>query len=183
MFPSHDQGGQLAKAKSGTDLPFRTLTSSDSTITITQNTDTVDLTGGGYPRGKVTGLATTGTVDIDWSLGDHFVIGTMTGNMTLTFSNVTQGQPISIDITGASGYTLTMPASVDIALEGTTFTADVRNLIHLKAVDGSTSQEVVYSVLTASAAGGGILPSSNATKTGNYTIVSGDIGNRIISGS
>lgn len=112
------------------------------------------LSGGGLPTGRVTLSASTGTVDVDWSQGDTFILPTaaMTGNMTLTFSNVSQGQDITIDITGDSGYTLGIPASCDVALEGTSFTADVRNLIHIKSLDGATSQEVVYNLDAASGA-------------------------------
>jgi len=36
-------GAQVAKAKSGTDLPMRSIVSGDSSVTITQNTDDIDL--------------------------------------------------------------------------------------------------------------------------------------------
>ena len=135
--------------------------------------------GGGFPTGRVTGLATTGTVNIDWDAGDTFVIGTLTGNTTLTFSNVLQGQTITIDVTGASGFTFDLPASCDIALEGTDFTPDVRNLVHIKAVNAATSQEYVYNLDTASSAGGGILPSVvDDIDDTDYTILVGDIGKR-----
>ena len=138
-----------------------------------------------YPRGRVTGLATIGTVNLDWSAGDTFVVGTMTGNITFTFSNEVQGQEITIDITGASAYTLTMPASVTTDIEGTTFTPDVQNIIAIKATNAATAQMAVYTITTASAggAGGGILPSANATKTAAYTVLSGDVGTRLILGS
>ena len=36
-------GAQVAKAKSGTDLPMRSILSSDSSVTVTQNTDDIDF--------------------------------------------------------------------------------------------------------------------------------------------
>ncbi len=37
-----------------------------------------------------------------------------------------------------------------MALEGSSFISDVRNIIHIKAINGSTSQEIVYNKTTAS---------------------------------
>lgn len=117
--------------------------------TVADALNTLDASSG-YPKGYVTGLGTSGAVNIDWSAGDYFEIGTLTGNISLTFSNVLQGQTITIDVTGASGYTFTLPASVDISLEGTTFTSDVRNIVWLKARNGATNQMSSFNVLTAS---------------------------------
>lgn len=116
--------------------------------TVADALNTLDATSG-YPKGYVNTLGTSGAVNVDWSAGDYFEIGTLTGNISLTFSNVLQGQTITIDVTGASGYTFTLPASVDISLEGTTFTSDVRNIVWLKARNGATNQMSSFNVLTA----------------------------------
>lgn len=138
--------------------------------------------GGGFPTGRVTLSASTGTVNVDWDAGDTFIFpgGVLTGNTTLTFSNVLQGQTITIDVTGASGFTFDLPASCDISLEGTDFTEDVRNLVHIKAVNAATSQEYVYNLDTASSSGGGGFPSTDEDKTAAYTVVSGDIGKNVV---
>lgn len=78
----------------------------------------VVVTGGGgaAARDAVTALATSGSVNIDCSLGDFFTLG-LTGNVTaLTFTNLpTTGRAVSLairirqDATG--GRTLALPAS------------------------------------------------------------------------
>ena len=108
--------------------------------------DNLAATAGGYPVGRVTGLATTGTVDLDWSLGDTFVIGTMTGDITFTFSNITQGQVIKVEITSTAGYNLTNPGTISKSINGATFTIDLFNLISYSATNGSTEQVVNYVV-------------------------------------
>jgi len=105
--------------------------------------------------------------------------------VTITFSNVIQGQEITIEVSGSGGFTFDLPASASTAIEGTTFTPDVLNYIAVRATNAATAQIAVYTVTTASAggAGGGILPSANATKTAAYTVLSGDVGTRLILGS
>jgi hypothetical protein len=125
-----------------------------SNITVTELNDggneTLEISStGGFPTGRVTGLATTGTVNIDWSDG-YFIIGTMTGGINITFSNVSQGQTIYIDVTGASGYEFELPISVTTTLEGTSFTPNVRNIIRIDAVNGATAQEAVFNLDTES---------------------------------
>lgn len=55
-------------------------------------------------------LAIASTV-IDWSLGDAFY-QTLTTNRVFTFSNLQDGQSITVDLTqGASAYTVTWPTT------------------------------------------------------------------------
>ena len=118
-----------------------------STVTGTSVSDALEniaASAGGYPVGRVTGLATTGTVNLDWSLGDTFVIGTMTGDITFTFSNVTQGQEVKIEITSTAGYQLTNPGTVVSSLNGSQFKMDFSNIIFYSATNGATEQLVNY---------------------------------------
>lgn len=63
-------------------------------------------------RARVTATASIAAVDIDWSAADYFE-KTLTGSVTLTFSNQRKGQCIMIDITNTtSNYTVTWPANV-----------------------------------------------------------------------
>jgi hypothetical protein len=60
---------------------------------------------------KVTlGTITSGTVDL--STGNYFA-ETLAGNTTYTFSNPGDVQSFQMEITGASTYTITWPASVE----------------------------------------------------------------------
>lgn len=133
------------------------------------------LSGGGFPSARVTGLSTTGTVDIDWSTGGTFVVGTMTGNITFTFSNVTQGQPIIIEITGDSGYDVTLPASASSGWSSTSFTVDEVNYLSLVAINGSTEQAYIYSTTSAATSSSEwTFTSTSATATaGGKYILSG----------
>ena len=103
------------------------------------------LSGGGFPSGRVTGLATTGVVDIDWSSGGTFVIGSMTGDITLTFSDISQGQNIIIEITGAGGFDITLPSSASSGWAATEFIIDEVNYLSITSLDGSTEQAYIYS--------------------------------------
>lgn len=65
---------------------------------------------------KVTlGTITSGTVDL--STGNYFA-QTLAANTTYTFSNPGAVQSFQMEITGASTYTITWPASVDWPFEG-----------------------------------------------------------------
>jgi hypothetical protein len=60
---------------------------------------------------KVTlGTITSGTVDL--STGNYFA-ETLAANTTYTFSNAGDVQAFQIEVTGASTYTITWPASVE----------------------------------------------------------------------
>ena len=82
----------------------------------------IDLGGGSYGTRKIkkanavsedVNATATGTVDLDWSAEDNFVL-TLTGDVTLTFSNDSNAQTITLvvaqDATG--GRTLTWPGTV-----------------------------------------------------------------------
>ncbi len=79
----------------------------------------VDAGGGAYVTRKIkksnavsedVNATANGTVDLDWSAEDNFVL-TLTGNTTLTFSNDSNAQTITIVIAqdGVGGHTLTLP--------------------------------------------------------------------------
>ena len=58
----------------------------------------------------VTTLTGTNSVDVDWSLSNTFV-KTLSGTTTITFSNTTSGQIITIALTNTTNnYTVTWPA-------------------------------------------------------------------------
>ena len=125
-------------------IDVETNVTAATTRVLTMPDEDVDI----MPQKRVTGLATTGTVDINFNAGNVFVIGTQTGNITLTFSNVKMSQEILIDITGSGAFTLTMPASVSIEIEGTTFTPGVRNFITIKSIDTATTLLAIYATTT-----------------------------------
>ena len=54
---------------------------------------------------------TVDALDVDWSLGIHF-IKVMGENTVLTFSNVTEGKTITLEVSG--NYTLTLPTGVSV---------------------------------------------------------------------
>lgn len=71
--------------------------------------------GGGGSRNTVSALATSGSVAVDWSLGDYFTLG-LTGNVTaITFTNLPgsgKGATIMIRITqDSTPRTVAWPAS------------------------------------------------------------------------
>jgi len=79
----------------------------------------VDAGGGAYVTRKIkksnavsedVNATATGTIDLDWSAEDNFVL-TLTGNTTLTFSNDSNAQAITIVVAqdGVGGHTLTLP--------------------------------------------------------------------------
>ena len=90
------------------------------------------------------GTSAIGASDVDWSAGGEFT-KTLSANTTLTFSNVVVGQTIVLDITGASGHTLTLPGTA-APLNGGTFTADVRNVIYVFAYSAS-EQHVTFATI------------------------------------
>ncbi len=69
---------------------------------------------GGIDRSPVNALSTTGTVNIDCSLGNYFTCA-LTGNVTLTISNPPPtgvGQTILVDfVQDSTARTLTVPGS------------------------------------------------------------------------
>jgi hypothetical protein len=54
----------------------------------------------------------TGTININWSLGNNFY-GTLTGSTVFTFSNVVDGKNIVVKVaqTGTNSYTVTWPST------------------------------------------------------------------------
>lgn len=104
-----------------------TLTSSDSTLTITGNstTDTLDFiiaspvavskggtnstTAAAASRALIPATVTISASDIDWSAGTAFT-KTLAANTTFTFSNTQDAQTIVVGLTNtASNYTVTWP--------------------------------------------------------------------------
>ena len=141
-----------------------------------------DVLGGGstFPLNRIS-PAVIPTTDIDWSTAGVFDLGTLTEDITLTFSSIVQGQTIAIEYTGDSGFdVIALPASVKV-LNGGASTADAFNAIYITATDAATEQQAAYSTDTAAAAGGGgILPSSNTSMgDADYTVLAGDVGFRV----
>lgn len=133
-----------------------------------------------YPQGRISPTVTA-TTDINWAAGDTFALGTLTLDVTLTFSNVLQGQTIAIEYTGDSGFdVIALPGSVKV-LNGGASTADSFNVIYLTATNGATEQQAAYSTDTAAdSGGGGILPSGNTSMgDADYTVLAGDVGFRV----
>lgn len=111
-------GAELAKPKSGVNLPFRTITSTDGSVTVTQNTDTVDLTGAGEVTATLTGVAVgandlgtfTGTTisdnnDIKGALQELETAVESGGGGGLSYQDIAEGQ--DNNQTGTS-YTLVL---------------------------------------------------------------------------
>jgi hypothetical protein len=59
----------------------------------------------------VTGVGTSGTVNLDWSTRSAFTT-TQSNNITFTFSNATAGQMIIIRVTSGGNFTVAWPAAV-----------------------------------------------------------------------
>ena len=66
----------------------------------------------GGPTKVTLGTITSGTVDL--STGNYFA-ETLAANTTYTFSNAGDVQAFQLEVTGASTYTITWPASVEWA--------------------------------------------------------------------
>lgn len=86
-------------------------------------------------KGTTLGLGTISSSDLDLSTGSYFK-DTLAANTTYTFSNPADVQAFTIEVTGASTYTITWPTSVQWA---TGSTPD----------DPSSGQTNVYSFITA----------------------------------
>jgi hypothetical protein len=102
-------GAQLAKAKSGVDLPFRTLTSSDSTLQVTQNADTVDLIAGAA-------LANTG-------LANDFTAANSVNTLYTSISRANEGTTGTttnklVSITGATSQAIVTPTNASSGILG-----------------------------------------------------------------
>lgn len=89
------------------------------------------------------GTVAIGGLDIDWSLKEAYRTKAIATNETFTFSNVTNGTTIVLDITSSSGAVLTLPGSVTV-LNGGSFTPDARNIITITANDGATEQFATF---------------------------------------
>lgn len=105
--------GQIA-AGDGLDKTGNTL-DVDSTVARTTGAQTLDgKTLTGVPRIQNTlgsALATTGTVDIDFSTNEVVTMAAMTGNVTFTGSNYAAGRSKTIRIIGgASAFTFAFPS-------------------------------------------------------------------------
>lgn len=91
----------------------------------------------------------TGTINIDWSLGQTFR-GVLTGSTTFTFSNASEGQTITVDVaqTGTNTFTVTWPTMkwpTGVAPTMTTgaATSDITTIIDFNSVyKGSSVQNV-----------------------------------------
>lgn len=101
--------------------------------------DTLQLADDGVSYDKMGAEFTTAAVisasDVDFSSAQVFT-KTLSGNTTLTFSNVSTGMVKDLVITGA--YTLALPASVK-TITGT-YDGSVGNLIQIVSTNGATEQ-------------------------------------------
>ena len=80
--------------------------------------------------------ALSGTA-VDWSTAQVFT-KTLSGDTTLTFSNVSTGMQINLVISG--NYTLTLPSSVKELTNASTYDGSGENLISIVSTNGATEQ-------------------------------------------
>jgi hypothetical protein len=81
--------------------------------------------------------------EIDWKEGTSFIHPTLTGNITLTDSNLPQGvktKPISVELDG--DFTITVPAYW--VFKGGTYDGINGCSIILDCINGTVSSEVVH---------------------------------------
>lgn len=130
-------------------------------------------------QGRSTSLGTTGAIEIDWNKLSVIELGTLTGNVTLTFINVSQDSTINLTYTTTGGFDVTLPGSV-LVLNGGASTAASYNSIFMTATNAATEQQAAYSTDSAAAVvGGGILPSAvDDIDDADYTVLIGDVGLR-----
>ena len=83
-----------------------------------------------------TAAALSGT-DVDWSTAQTFT-KTLSGDTTLTFSNVSTGMQINLVISGNHG--LTLPSSVKELTNASTYDGTGENLISIVSTNGNTEQ-------------------------------------------
>ena len=93
-----------------------TLPTTTGTLATLENAETLDgktLTSVVRVQNALaTALATTGTIDLDFSIGELTTMPAMTGNVTFTASNYAEGRSKTIRIIGgASAYTFTFPST------------------------------------------------------------------------
>jgi hypothetical protein len=90
----------------------RTITFPDATGTVAlTNSPTVPLSAQNIQIAVGTGLATTGTVNLDFSTDGYKTQAALTGNITYTASNYAAGRSVTIRvINGATLRTLTFPS-------------------------------------------------------------------------
>ena len=134
----------------------------------------------GFPSSRVS-IVPTATTNIDWSTGGVFDLGTLPQATTLTFSNISQTQEITINYTSTASFNLTLPGTVT-ALNGGSSTLDSYNSVRIQSVNGSTAQEAEFYTDTAPVdKDTGIIPSAVVlVEDANHTLVADDIGKRII---
>jgi len=134
-----DDTNLITSVDGGTGLEVDTTTG-DVTVSISDGgVDTLQLADDGVTYDKMAEEFTTAAVisasDVDFSSAAVFT-KTISGNTTLTFSNVETGMVKDLVITGA--YTLALPASVK-TITGT-YDGSVGNLIQIVSTNGSTEQ-------------------------------------------
>ncbi len=83
-----------------------------------------------------TAAALSGT-DVDWSTAQTFT-KTLSGDTTLTFSNVSTGMQINLVISG--NHNLTLPSSVKELTNASTYDGTGENLISIVSTNGATEQ-------------------------------------------
>jgi hypothetical protein len=83
-----------------------------------------------------TAAALSGT-DVDWSTAQTFT-KTLSGDTTLTFSNVSTGMQINLVISG--NHALTLPSSVKELTNASTYDGSGENLISIVSTNGNTEQ-------------------------------------------
>ena len=76
-------------------------------------------------------------LDVDWSTDTHYT-KTLSGNTTLTFSNIVILKTITLEITGS--FTLTLPTTIPAA-KYSDYDGTKINLIHIYCIDDSIGTE------------------------------------------
>ena len=111
-----------------------TLPTATGTLVGTGDTSSVSL--GMLAANFKTIVALSGT-SVDWSAGQVFT-KTLSGDTTLTFSNVSTGMQINLVIDG--NHTLTLPTSVKELNGASTYDGSGEHLISIVSTNGSTEQ-------------------------------------------
>ncbi len=75
--------------------------------------------------------------DVDWATDTHYT-KTLSGNTTLTFSNIVIYKTITLEITGS--FTLTLPTTIPAA-KYSDYDGTKINLIHIYCIDDSSGTE------------------------------------------
>ena len=148
---SNSGAGQgLALAKSGVDLPFKSLTTSAGIIFTSGATElSIDSKEEFIYGTRSTNGAVTGAQVLDWELFKVFEY-TLTGNATLSDLNLPTGTETKvIELIIEGDFTLTLPSYWEALPSNDTYDGTKRNHLVVSCIVGTTSSEdVIYSLQT-----------------------------------